>query len=157
MRRTTGQAADEPIIPQIPFQACPIRASLGVLGRKWTMLILRDIAALKIDSFSGIIRNNHDLTPRVLSMRLRELQLDGLITRHVNPKDTRDIKYRLTKKGYDVMPILTAFIQYGITHHAKRVFEDGRPRELSQVFPGKQAVLLGRLFAFADNSQATHA
>ena len=139
----------EPILPKISFAACPIRASLGIFGRKWALLILRDLAFQKIDRFSHFLKNNPGLTPRVLSMRLRDLEKEGLIERIANSRENRDVKYRLTWKGYDCIPILTAFIQYGMLHRAERVFEDGKPRSLGQVFPEKQQAMLGQLATYA--------
>ncbi|MEE8231973.1 MAG: hypothetical protein V3R46_01470, partial [Thermoplasmata archaeon] len=53
----------------------------------------------------------------------------------------------------DAIPILTAFIQYGMRHHADRVFEDREPRALGDVFPGQQDRMLGRLGSFADEAR----
>ena len=139
----------EPIIPRVSFTNCPIRESLGVLGRKWSLLVLRDIGFLKVDRFSGILKNNAGLTPRVLSMRLRDLEREKLIERTVASHGQVDVRYQLTEKGEDAMPILTAFIQYGMAHRAGRVFADKRPRTLNQVFPEKQKPLLGELIAYA--------
>ena len=138
------------MLPQIPFEACPIRASLGVLGRKWACLVLRDVAFFGDMSFTRLLRNNPGMTPRVLSMRLRDLREERLIVRMVGSRNRRDIRYRLTAKGRDAIPILTAFIQYGMRHHADRVFEDREPRTLGDVFPGRQDRLLGRLASFAE-------
>lgn len=67
------------IQPQVKFISCPIRASLGVLGKKWTILIIRDIGVRKIGRFNRILESIHGLTPRVLSIRLKELEKEGLI------------------------------------------------------------------------------
>ncbi|MEE9164283.1 MAG: helix-turn-helix domain-containing protein [Thermoplasmata archaeon] len=140
---------ETPIVPTVPFEACPIRASLGVLGRKWACLVLRDVAFFGDMTFSRILRNNPGMTPRVLSMRLRDLREEGLIDRLVNPENLRDVRYRLSQQGKDAIPILTALIQYGIRHHADRVFRDRRPREIAEVFPGSQERMLGRLAEYA--------
>ncbi|MFQ5918559.1 MAG: winged helix-turn-helix transcriptional regulator [Thermoplasmata archaeon] len=143
----------EPILPQIPFETCPIRASLGVLGRKWACLVLRDVAFFGDMSFTGLLRNNPGMTPRVLSMRLRDLRAEELIERVVGAEGPRTIRYRLTAKGGDAIPILTALIQYGMRHHADRVFEDQEPRSLSEVFPGRQDRMLGRLSGFVEAAE----
>src|SRR5208337_14059 len=101
MRRDSNSEVMEPIIPRVMFTSCPIRESLGIFGRKWALLVLRDIAFLRIDRFSKILANNLGLTPRVLSMRLRDLVREGLVERIGNPRDKLDIKYRLTRKGRD--------------------------------------------------------
>jgi DNA-binding HxlR family transcriptional regulator len=149
MRRDSNSEVMEPIIPRIMFTSCPIRESLGIFGRKWALLILRDIAFLRINRFSKILANNTGLTPRVLSMRLRDLVREGLVERIGNTQDRLHVKYRLTRKGRDCMPILTAFIQYGMLYRSERVFFDKRPRNLNQVFPGKQKPMLGQLIAYA--------
>ena len=149
-RGTRRPAFEKPILPEISFQSCPIRASLGVLGRKWALLVLRDIGFLKETRFRAILRNNTGMTPRILSMRLRDLQREDLIERVVAGKARSEVSYRLTAKGRDVLPVLTALIQYGARHYASRVFEDGRPRDLDELFPARQDVMLGRLTAYAE-------
>lgn len=141
----------EPIVPHVPFERCPIRASLGVFGRKWALLVLRDVAFFRAMSFGQILHRNPGMTPRVLSMRLRDLQKEGVIERIEDPNDKRSVRYHLTTKGDDVVPILTAFIQYGIRHHADLVFQDGKPRTLEDVFPEHRAEMLGRLARYAEN------
>jgi DNA-binding HxlR family transcriptional regulator len=123
--------------------------SLGCLGKKWALIILRDIAFLRDQSFSQILQRNSGLTPRALSIRLRDLRREGVIERIADSADNRRAYYRLTRRGQDVVPVLTALIQYGIHYHAERVFEDKRPRELNSLFPGNQQFMLGRLEKFA--------
>ncbi len=94
------------------------------------------------------------MTPRILSMRLRDLRKEGLVERRVGPRNPREIRYRLTAQGRDVIPILTALIQYGIRHHADRVFEDREPRALGDVFPGQQDRMLGGLASFAEEARS---
>ena len=141
----------QPIVPRVTFETCPIRASLGTLGRKWALLVLRDVAFFRDVTFSQIMRSNKGMTPRILSMRLKDLRKEGLIERTVNGEDGREVRYRLTAKGRDVVPVLTAFIQYGIRHHANIVFEDEKPRELERLFPGERAFMLGRLARYGEH------
>ncbi|MCA1813692.1 MAG: winged helix-turn-helix transcriptional regulator [Halobacteriales archaeon] len=89
-----------------------------------------------------MLRNNPGLTPRVLAFRLRELREAGLLER-IPGASAREVGYRLTAKGQDVVPILTAFIEFGARHLADEVFEDGRPRTLQELFPGARAARLG--------------
>src|SRR3712207_8260259 len=67
------------LLPGVVFAQCPIRTSLGVLGKKWAMLLLRDIGILGVDRFNRLLASNPGLTPRVLSMRLKELEKEGYI------------------------------------------------------------------------------
>ncbi len=144
-----AQDERDPVVPRVRFRACPIRASLGVLGRKWACLVLRDLAFFGEMAFSQFLRNNPGMTPRILSMRLRDLQEEGLIRRLQDADNPRSVRYRLTAKGEDAVPVLTALIQFGMRHHADRVFGDGEPRELQEIFPGRQRRMLGRLSRYA--------
>lgn len=144
--------SDEPVLPLVPYESCPIRLSLGSLGRKWALPVLRDVAFMHDVTFGQILHQNSGLTPRVLSMRLRDLQNEGVIERVVDSDDNRKVHYRLTKQGRDVVPVLTALIQYGVRYHADSVFEDKRPRELGELYPTNREFMLGRLQKFANGN-----
>jgi DNA-binding HxlR family transcriptional regulator len=126
---------DEPVLLRQKFAKCPIQASLGVLGRKWTMLILRDIGFRKIDRFNRLLESIPGLTPRVLSMRLRELEEEGFIECVENNVSPMVVRWALTEKGRDVLPILVRLILFGSKWHADVVFEDKKPRKsLEEIF-----------------------
>ena len=113
-RRGDAREDERRIYPLLAYQADPIRESVKWLGRKWTLLILRDMAFLKLTRFGQILRNNPGLTPRVLARRLRQMQQEGLVERIVTKEK---VAYRLTSRGEDAVFILLAFLRYGIRHH----------------------------------------
>jgi DNA-binding HxlR family transcriptional regulator len=130
---------EKAIRPQVKFVQCPIRTSLGVLGKKWTMLILRDIGLLKIVRFNRILESIPGLTPRVLSWRLRELEDEGYIECVGGKGQSLMVVWKLTEKGRDTMPILIQLTAFGSKWHADVVFEDKRPRSLNEIFPQPEA------------------
>lgn len=138
-----------PAPPTVPIAACPIHTSLGTLGRKWALEVLRDVAFFPRASFGTIRRHNPGLLQRTLSLRLAQLMREDLVRRVVPAEDTRHPYYEPTEKGLEVWPILSALFQFGIKHHAAKVFADGRPRELAEVYPNDAALLLGPLAAYA--------
>ena len=99
--------------PALGADQCSIAASLGVLGEKWTLLVLRE-------AFSGIRRFEDMLArtgaPRqVLSARLARLVDEGIL-RRVPYRETgqrQRTEYRLTDKGLDLYPILVALMHWG--------------------------------------------
>ncbi len=115
----------QPLVPAVTTVACPIHASLGVLGRKWALLVLRDVAFFENARFSDFLRNSPGLTPRILSMRLRELRVEGFIRRVEKDGPDREITYDLTPKGWDAVPILTAFLGFGMTEYAMSSKQEG--------------------------------
>ena len=98
--------------------------------------------------YRDFIRGNPDMGERILSMRLKELEAEDYIDKY----DEEDSvpTYRLTRKGDDVMPILAAFMQFGIRHYADRVFKDGQARELMDLYPVSQKRLAGRMVGYIE-------
>ena len=113
--------------------------SMGVLGKKWTMLILRDIGFRKIDRFNRVLESIPGLTPRVLSMRLKELEGDGIIESVEDHRSPLVVRWSLTEKGRDTLPILMRLIAFGSKWYAKTVFKDKNPRSLDEIFTNPQA------------------
>jgi len=95
--------------------ADPIGESVRRLGRKWTLLLLRDMAFLKLTRFNEFLKNNPGLTPRVLARRLREMQVEKLIVRRGTG---RSVTYAVTTRGADAVYILLAFLRYGTKYSA---------------------------------------
>jgi DNA-binding HxlR family transcriptional regulator len=127
------------IIPQVKFVTCPIRTSLGILGKKWTILILRDIGFLKIERFNRLLESIEGLTPRVLSMRLKQLEKEGFIECVEEKRSPMMVRWRLTEKGKDTLPILMQLVAFGSKWYSDIVFEDKTPRKLDEIFPQPEA------------------
>jgi DNA-binding HxlR family transcriptional regulator len=91
--------------------SCSIERALGVVGDRWSILILRD-------AFRGIrrfdeIRRDLDIPRAVLADRLRKLVDAGvLVRRRYSEHPPRD-EYRLTPMGIELSPVLVAFMQWG--------------------------------------------
>jgi len=124
-----------PMASAADFATCPIQASLGVLGKKWTMLVLRDMAMRKAERFSDLMRSIPGITPRALSMRLKDLEQFGLIHRVDDRKSPRFVRWSLTEKGWDTLPILLSYVAFGSKWYAPAVFIDGKPREMNDIYP----------------------
>lgn len=126
-------------LPQVEFVKCPIKTSLGILGKKWTFLILRDIGVRKIQRFNRLLESIPGLTPRVLSIRLKELEKEGFIESSEEKRSPKLVLWRLTQKGKDTMPILMQLIVFGSKWYSEIVFQDKRPRTLKEIFPQPEA------------------
>lgn len=124
-----------PPLPATPFKTCPIHVTIRVLGKKWTFLILRNIALQNINRFNQIRRSLPGLTSRVLVMRLHELEETGFIRAVVVRERPRVVKWELTEKGNDTVPILMNLLAFGAKWYADEVFEDRRARTLDEIYP----------------------
>ena len=96
-----------------PEGGCPIERTLSVVGRKWTMLVVRDL-------MSGPKRF-HELeaslgcSPKILSLRLREMGRLGLVRRSVYPDVPVRVEYTLTDRGRSLNDVLQALARWGST------------------------------------------
>jgi DNA-binding HxlR family transcriptional regulator len=121
--------------PELKVQfegGCPVKASLDVLGRRWALLILRNIGLYRTQRFNEMLRITPGMTRRILAMRLKELERANFI-RPVE-RGPNYTKWGLTEKGEDALPILMALVQFGAKWYAEEVFPDRRPRSLIEVF-----------------------
>ncbi|MGM4894689.1 winged helix-turn-helix transcriptional regulator [Tardiphaga sp. 839_C3_N1_4] len=98
--------------------ACPVRNVLDRIGDKWTSLLLVVLAA-RPHRFSELHRAVPDISKRMLTQSLRDLQRDGLITRHVFPTKPPSVEYRLSPLGQSAMAPLAGLIDW-----AERSFEE---------------------------------
>lgn len=117
---------------KVEFLSCPVQASLKVLGREWAFLVLTSIALFRANRFNDMVRAMPGLSKRLLSMRLTELEAAGLIVR----AETRRgyVRWELTEKGADVVPILLTMVEFGAKWYADEVFADRSPRALGEIF-----------------------
>jgi DNA-binding HxlR family transcriptional regulator len=135
------------LMPGVEFAQCPIRTTLGVLGKKWALLLLRDIGILGVDRFNRLLDSIPGLTPRVLSMRLKELEKEGYIQCVEKGKSPMIVRWSITEKGKDIIPILLQFTAFGSKWHADAVFKDKKPRTPNELFQPKAREIVQRTFS----------
>ena len=119
----------------VPESSCSIARSLGVLGERWTFLILRD-AFLGSTRFAEF-RRSLGVAPDVLSDRLATLVEYGVMERepYQEPGARSRFAYRLTPAGQELHVVLSALQQWGDEHlprpegpsMLRRVKGTGRP------------------------------
>jgi DNA-binding HxlR family transcriptional regulator len=113
------------------FAARPIKPDLGILGRKWALLVLADIGLRQVDRFSGLLRSNPQLNPRILSRRLHELEQAGMIRRaERNRVPGPLVRWTMTEKGNDILPAIIRLIAFGARWHVENPFKGKPPRRL---------------------------
>ena len=95
----------------LPGRPCAIAAALGVVGERWALLVVREIA-LGANRFGAIVRGTGAPRDRIAA-RLRTLEEAGIVTRvpyqSAPPRD----EYRLTASGYALIPVLDALLAWG--------------------------------------------
>jgi len=85
---------------------CPVSSALDLLGDKWSLLIVRDIALQKKNTFKEFLESDEKIATNILSDRLSRLEAQGIVSKSDHPHNKVVKVYRLTQKGLDLLPIL---------------------------------------------------
>lgn len=96
--------------------ACPVRDVLDRIGAKWPLLILAALAATP-RRFGALHRAVPDISKRMLTQTLRDLERDGLVTRHVFPTNPPSVEYRLSALGRSVLEPLAVLVAWADRNH----------------------------------------
>jgi DNA-binding HxlR family transcriptional regulator len=91
---------------------CPVCRTAEVVCGKWTLLVIRDLAAGS-SRFCELERSLEGISPRTLSLRLRALEEEGIVERHTYPEVPPRVEYALTTKGEALVPLIDDMRKYG--------------------------------------------
>jgi len=95
---------------------CPVRDVLSHLGDKWTTLIIASLAG-GTRRFGAIHRVIPDISKRMLTQTLRDLERDGLVTRRVFPTSPPSVEYSLTPLGGSLLRPLAGLVDWAERNH----------------------------------------
>lgn len=97
-----------------PASTCPIRDILSRLGDKWTLLVLITLETNGTLRFSDIRKSLSDISQRMLTVTLRTLEADGLVTRKVYAQIPPRVEYSITPRAETLMPHLRNLVDWAI-------------------------------------------
>jgi DNA-binding HxlR family transcriptional regulator len=133
--------------------SCPVCRTAEVVCGKWTLLLIRDLAAGR-SRFCELERSLRGISPRTLSLRLRALEEEGIVERHTYPEVPPRVEYDLTDKGRALVPLIEDMRAYGERWLRDCPAEDpADPRDSGDSEPGVEeaAVAGGRADTAADD------
>lgn len=96
----------------------PVERSLGLVGLKWTLLIIRDLLSGP-RRFTEIERSLRRANPKMITTRLRELEKTGLVSRTAYAEVPPRVVYALTERGRALGPVIDALRDWGVPLTAK--------------------------------------
>jgi len=101
-----------------PPERCPLTECMALLGGAWTPNIVWYLRAgpRRFNELRGDVAG---VSAKVLSQRLRRLQADGIVERHVMPTSPPTVEYELTELGRELLPAVDAIVDVG--HRLKRL------------------------------------
>ncbi len=117
------------------MKCCPINNTFKLIGKKFTVLILRNMINGKQSRFNQLLNSIEKSNPKTLSTRLREMERLGLIKRKVYSHEIPiRIEYYPTQKALALQPILDMMAAYSMKYCSKDVFKDAKPREFKEIY-----------------------
>src|SRR5450432_1864428 len=91
---------------------CPVSRALRFFDGKWKPLILNELKAGPLRA-GELARRIPEVTPKVLTQQLRELERDGVISRLVLPRVPPHVEYTLSPFGLTLRPVLNSLCKWG--------------------------------------------
>jgi DNA-binding HxlR family transcriptional regulator len=100
-----------------PFDtSCPVRGVLDNISDKWSMLLVMTLATGP-KRFNQLKRDVPDISQKMLTQTLRDLQRDGMISRHVFDTKPPSVEYRLTPMGQSIIVPFGHLIRWANMNH----------------------------------------
>jgi DNA-binding HxlR family transcriptional regulator len=119
----------------IKMKNCPIENTFKIIGKKFTVLILRNMINGRQNRFNQLLNSIEEGNPKTLSIRLKEMEKSGLIKRKVYYHEMPiRIEYYPTEKGLALQPILDLMAAYSMKYCSKDVFKDAKPRDFKEIY-----------------------
>jgi DNA-binding HxlR family transcriptional regulator len=94
-------------------QTCPVARALDVVGERWSLLLLRDLARHGPQRFQELAQRLPGVAPNTLSARLKTLEAQGVIATRLYEHHPPRYEYLLTDKGKALSPVLKALYAWG--------------------------------------------
>lgn len=92
--------------------ACPVEITMGLIGDKWKVLIIRDLLT-GTKRFGELKKSLSGITQKVLTNNLRQMEQSGLIIRKVYAEVPPKVEYSLSDTGLSLKPILDSMVEWG--------------------------------------------
>ncbi|MDT0125488.1 helix-turn-helix domain-containing protein [Paenibacillus sp. RRE4] len=103
---------------------CPVEATLDVIGGKWKGIILYHLLS-GTKRFNEFRRLMPDITQRMLTLQLRELENDGIVHREVYKEVPPRVEYSLTSFGFTLEPIIMLMRDWGERYNKEIAMKRG--------------------------------
>ena len=98
--------------------ACPVELTLLLISNKWKVLIIRDLLE-GTKRFSELKKSITNISQKVLTSNLREMEENDLLTRKVYPEVPPRVEYTLTDIGYSLKTLLDDMDKWGTWYRSE--------------------------------------
>lgn len=105
-------------------KSCPIDVALKYVGKKWSIELVKDLF-FGMKHFNEFLAANPKLSSKILSLRLKELEKNGIIEKKVVSVTPLSIEYHLTDKGRALNRVVYELAVFAMTACENEVSEQG--------------------------------
>ncbi|MFF8571079.1 winged helix-turn-helix transcriptional regulator [Streptomyces sp. NPDC015408] len=102
----------------VPSDACRTRVVLDIVGDKWSLLVVRHLRDGP-RRFTELKRAVDGISQRMLTVTLRSLERDGILTRTVHEVMPPRVSYELTEMGFTLREATAPLLEWSIAHLAR--------------------------------------
>jgi DNA-binding HxlR family transcriptional regulator len=95
---------------------CPVRQVLDRIGDKWSTLVVLLLGDSGVMRFNGIAQAIGDISQKMLTATLRNLEADGLVSRKMYQEIPPRVEYELTELGRSLVPLIRALEVWADEH-----------------------------------------
>jgi len=116
---------------------CPVAATMSLLNGKWTLHVLRELMDGR-RRFNELIRALGPVSSRTLCCRLRELEDEGIVARHVMTTIPPWVEYELTEKGRALNAVIDSIVAWATNYMIEDLRQCGsKPCEGAEPSPSE--------------------
>lgn len=130
--------------PTLVAAACPaVREVLNRVGDKWSVQIVKLLGEGPV-RFNELKRQIEGISQRMLTLTLRGLERDGIVSRHVEPTVPPRVEYALTDLGFTLLKPVCALAQWAVDHReaihaAQQSFDRANEKPAQKPMPVRAA------------------
>ncbi|MFW0717486.1 winged helix-turn-helix transcriptional regulator [Pedobacter sp. N23S346] len=95
---------------------CPVRSLLDRIGDKWPILVISLLGGFGTQRFSELSQKIGTISQKMLTITLKNLEADGLVTRKMYPQVPPRVEYTLTELGESLLPIIKSLVDWATIH-----------------------------------------
>ncbi|MEU0135833.1 helix-turn-helix domain-containing protein [Streptomyces sp. NPDC006296] len=111
-----GQDGPQPVTE--PADACRTRVVLDIVGNKWSLLVVRQLSDGP-RRFTELKKAVDGISQRMLTVTLRSLERDGILTRTVHEVMPPHVSYELTEMGITLRRATAPLLEWSVAHLAR--------------------------------------
>lgn len=118
---------------------CPVATTVGLIGNKWKLLILRDLLT-GVKRFGELRKGISEISQKVLTQNLRSMEEEGIIIREVYAEVPPRVEYRLSDLGNSLRPIIDVMEVWGLNYQKIITLETEQAQMANLTLIGRDSI-----------------